>query len=79
MVVKCVHKIVLSKNGDTLWEKEDRRKRICLSFIDKMLDENWLQEDGSCEDSVSVLFKHLKESKRLNIRHLVNYAFTRGD
>lgn len=69
---KCEYTLTLkNERGEQVLFLQDRKTRLIKQFISRTLDDKWI----SPED----LFAHLKFTKKLNIAHLVNYAFSRRD
>jgi hypothetical protein len=58
---KCLHTLSLKDNkGFVKWELCDRKKRVCLAFIDYMLEKGWLRTETSKEEDLTLLIQYLQ-------------------
>jgi len=58
---KCCHTLTLTDaKGNVKWQMTNRKKKVCLSFIDEMLEKNWLQTEQNHQDSLMTLIQYLQ-------------------
>lgn len=57
---KCEHTLTLkNKHDKVLWERTERKRKICFQFVDAIIDENLIQSEEPLMD----LLKHLETRK----------------
>lgn len=64
---KCEHTLTLKdRHGNIKWERKERKKKICLKFLDEMIDSNLID---SKEPLTDVLI-HLEKRPDYGLRVL---------
>jgi len=59
---KCEYTLQLvDHKGNVVWSRSERRKKICIQFVDEMLKEKWLHTDDNKEDPLMTLLIHLEK------------------
>ena len=42
---KCAYTLTLTNHkGEIVWQRTERKKKICFQFLDNLIDENLIQE-----------------------------------
>lgn len=59
---KCEYTLqLIDHKGNIVWSRSERKKKICIMFVDEMLKEKWLHTDENKQDSLMTLLIHLEK------------------
>ena len=57
---KCEYSLTLKdRHNKVIWERSERKKKICFQFVDEIVDKNLIQVD----EPLMELLKHLEKRK----------------